>query len=56
LYTNRVSTLINTGTTAIVAAVNSVKLLATVELICVAGGIIAVLFLPQIYNKKGEKI
>lgn len=56
LYTNRVSTLINTGTTAIVAAVNSVKLLAMVELVCVSGGIIAVLFLPQIYNKKGEKI
>ena len=56
LYTNRVSTLINTRISEITAAVNSVKLLATVELICVAGGIIAVLFLPQIYNKKGEKI
>ena len=37
LYTNRVSTLINTGISEITAAVNSVKLLATVELICVAG-------------------
>lgn len=57
LYTNRVANLINTGTTEISAAINSVKLLAAVEIACVALGIITVLFLPQIYkDKKGAKI
>ena len=57
LYTNRVTTLINTGTNKIVAATDSVRLLATVEIVCVIIGIITVLFLPEIYNnKKGAKI
>ena len=57
LYTNRVTTLINTGTNEIVAATDSVRLLATVEIVCVIIGIITVLFLPEIYNnKKGAKI
>jgi len=57
LYTNRAATLINTGTTEIAAAIDSVRLLATVEIICVVLGIVTVLFLPQIYNnKKGAKI
>ncbi len=57
LYTNRVATLINTGTSEISAAINSIKILATVEIVCVAVGIITVLFLPQIYkDKKGAKI
>ena len=56
LYTNRAAALINTGTTEIAAAIDSVRLLATVEIVCVAVGIITVLFLPQIYNnKKGAK-
>lgn len=56
LYTNRAAALINSGTTEIAAAIDSVRLLATVEIVCVAVGIITVLFLPQIYNnKKGAK-
>ena len=56
LYTNRAATLINTGTTEITAAIDSVRLLATFEIVCVALGIITVLFLPQIYNnRKGVK-
>ena len=57
LYTNKVASLINVGATEIVAAVDSVRLLAILEIICVAAGIVAVLFLPEIYkNKKGAKI
>ena len=57
LYTNRVANLINTGTIEITAAIDSVRLLAVVEIVCVIVGIITVIFLPQIYNnKKGEKI
>ena len=57
LYTNRVTTLINTESTEIAAAIDSVRLLATVEIVCVIIGIITVLFLPQIYNdKKGSKV
>ena len=57
MYTNRVAKLINIGTDEITAAIDSVRLLATVEIVCVAVGIITVLFLPQIYkDKKGAKI
>ena len=57
LYTNKVASLINVGAKEIVAAVDSVRLLAVLEIICVAAGIVAVLFLPEIYkNKKGAKI
>ena len=57
LYTNRAATLINTGITEITAAITSVRLLATVEIVCIAVGIVTVLFLPKIYNnKKGAKI
>ena len=57
LYTNRVANLIDGGTTEIAAAIDSVRLLATVEIMCVIIGIITVLFLPQIYNdKKGSKV
>lgn len=57
MFTNRAANLINTGTAEITAAINSIKLLAVVELVCIAVGIIAVLFLPEIYNnKKGETI
>ena len=54
MFTNRVSNLINSGATEIAAAIDSVKLLAFVEIGCVLIGIIVVLFLPQIYkDKKG---
>ncbi len=57
MFTNRAANLINTGTAEITAAINSIKLLAVVELVCIAVGIITVLFLPEIYNnKKGEAI
>ena len=57
LYTNRVANLISFGKTEFVAAVDSVRLLATVEIACVALGIVTVIFLPKIYNsKKGAKI
>lgn len=56
MFTNRAANLIGTGMTEISAAVDSIKLLATVETVCVVIGIITVLFLPQIYNnKKGAK-
>ena len=57
MFTNRVSNLINRGVTETAAAIDSVKLLSTVEIACVVIGIITVLFLPQIYkDKKGAKI
>ena len=57
LYTNRVERLINEGSTEIIAAINSIKLLAAVELVCIAIGVITVFLLPRIYtDKKGEKI
>lgn len=56
MYTNRVSDLINSGTSEIAAAIDSVKLLTAVEIGCVVIGIITVLFLPEIYkDKKGAK-
>ena len=57
MFTNRVANLISTGMAEATAAINSVKLLSTIELLCVAAGIFIVLSLPQIYkNKKGAKI
>ena len=57
MFTNSAAKLINEGTGEVIAAVSSVKILAVVELICVAVGIITVLFLPKIYkDKKGAKI
>ena len=57
MYTNRVSGLINDGATEIAAAIDSVKLLSAVEIVCVVIGIITVLFIPEIYkDKKGAKI
>ena len=49
---NRVANFISIGTNEITAAVDSAGLLATVEIVCVAVGIITVLFLPQIYKDK----
>ena len=57
LYTNSVANLISVGSNEIAAATDSAKLLAMVEIVCVAVGIIAVLFLPAIHkDKKGAKI
>ena len=55
LFTNQITSLIGVGTAAADAAVRSVHLLAIAELLCVAGGIVAVLFLPRIH-KKGDAI
>ena len=56
MFTNRASSLITSGATEFTAAIDSIKLLATVEIACIAIGIITVLFLPKIYNKKGETL
>ena len=56
MFTNRASALINSGATEITAAIDSVKTLALVEIACIVVGIITVLFLPQIHNKKGETL
>ena len=56
MFTNRASALITSGATEITAAIDSVKTLALVEIACIVVGIITVLFLPKIYNKKGETL
>ena len=57
MFTNRAAKLISVGTPEIISAVNSMKLLTVVEIVCVATGIITVFFLPEIYNdKKGASI
>ena len=57
LFTNRAANLIGAGTLEITAAVDSIKLLAGVEIVCIIVGIITVLFLPRIYtDKKGVTI
>ena len=56
LFTNRAANLISTGATEITAAIDSIKLLAGVEITCVVIGIITVFFLPKIYtDRKGAK-
>ena len=57
LFTNRAANLIGAGTPEITAAIDSIKLLAEVEIVCIIIGIITVLFLPKIHtDKKGAKI
>jgi MFS family permease len=56
LFTNRITSIIGSGESEITAALNSIKFLAVSEILCVAIGIAIVLFLPEIYMKKGEKI
>ena len=56
MFTNRASALITSGATEITAAIDSVKTLALVEIACIVVGIITVLFLPRIHNKKGETL
>jgi len=52
LFTNQITNLIATGLPDASAAVQSIRLLASTELFCIAGGIAAVLFLPKILNKR----
>ena len=55
LFTNQITGLIAGGTTGADAAVRSIHLLAIAELLCIAAGIAAVLFLPRIRNKGASK-
>ena len=55
LFTNQITGLIVGGATGADAAVRSIHLLAIAELICIAAGIAAVLFLPRIRNKGASK-
>ena len=50
MFTNRAAHLIGTGTSEITAAIDSIQLLAIVEIVCVVIGIITVFFLPKIYK------
>lgn len=54
LFTNRAANLIGTGATEITAAIDSIKLLAGVEITCVVIGIITVFFLPKVYTDRKE--
>ena len=51
LFTNQITSLITGGSTGADAAVQSIHLLAVAELLCIAAGIAAVFFLPNIRNK-----
>ena len=55
LFTNQITGLIAGGVTGADAAVRSIHLLAVAELLCIAAGIAAVLFLPRIRNKGASK-
>lgn len=50
LFTNQIADRIADGVTEAGAAVQSVHILAAAELLCVAAGIVAVLFLPNIHR------
>ena len=54
LFTNQITALINKGVSEADAAVQSIRSLASVELICIAVGIATVFFLPKIHNR-GDK-
>lgn len=53
MFTNRVTANAESGFNEMVAAVNSIQLISIIEIICVVLGILIVLLLPKIYNKKG---
>jgi len=55
LFTNQITGLIAGGATGADAAVRSIHLLAVAELLCIAAGIAAVLFLPRIRNKGASR-
>lgn len=54
LFTNRITAGTAGGLSASAAAVSAVHLLALVELLCVAGGLAAVLCLPKIYDRREQ--
>lgn len=54
LFTNQITSAVSAGATEAAAAVGSIHSLALAEIICVALGIVVVLFLPRIKNSKGE--
>ena len=57
LFTNNVTAKVQNGLDEMIAAVNSIRLISIIEIICVAAGIFIVLLLPDIYKKnKGEKL
>jgi len=56
LFTNGVTANLSLGVREVVAAVNSIHMLALVELVCVLIGILVVLFLPKIHTKKGDSV
>lgn len=56
LFTNQVTAKVQNGLDEMIAAVNSIRLISIIEIICVTVGIFIVLLLPKIYNdKKGAK-
>ncbi len=52
LFTNQITSLTAGGSTSAAAAVRSIHLLAMTELLCIAAGIVTILFLPRIRNKR----
>jgi len=54
LFTNTTSANVALGASEVVAAVNSIHILAFAEIACVLAGIFAVLLLPKIYAHKRE--
>ena len=52
LFTNRVIANIDIGIDEISAAVSSIKLMALTEIVCIAAGLVAVILLPKIHNRK----
>lgn len=54
MYTNQITGLLSTGIAEAEAAVRSIHSLAAVELLCVIGGMVAVFFLPNTLQQKGE--
>ena len=55
LFTNQITDLTASGVPGAKAAVQSIHQLAIAELLCVAAGIAAVLFLPRIHHKGARK-
>lgn len=56
LFTNQITVHLAAGTAISTATVRAIRFLAIVELICVAGGILAVRFLPNIHKDKGDSV
>ena len=52
LFTNGVTANIGAGLDRVSAALSAIRLLATVEIVCVAVGLAAVILLPKIHRKK----